>query len=269
MNRRWIVVPLLVLLSVGTVGVLGFYTPSSVDASTPIDPAEKNGSFTVSERLVLGDDVVFVSTESTVDAEAGTQRHVLSFEDVTYDHYWTDDGDSYTRISASTDSAFEEAIDDHDGEMIDVDREEHVAIVASESAVADSAAEGPAGATYPDRLIHSQLRMTAYDHAGSDTVDGTDVDVYEPKSGWIAVDPAAQSGPESVYLSDASGELAVADDGTLHRSTVTLEGVSAETWGDYLLERFDGDTWRATVEYEYDPVAGDPTPDWLERVDSE
>lgn len=268
MNRRWIVVPLLVLLSVATIGVLGFYTPSTVDAGTPIDPAEKNGSFTVTERLVLEDDAVFLSKESTVDAETGAQRQVLSFEDVAYDHYWTGDGDSYTRITASDESAFEEAIGDPGGEVIDVDREKYVVIVASESA-AESADAGPSGATYPDRLIHSQLRMTAYEHAGTDTVDGTDVDVYEPKSGWMAVDPAAESGPESVYMTEASGELVVGDDGTLHRSTVTLEGASAETLGEYLLERFDDEPWRATVEYEYEQAANDPTPDWLEQIDSE
>lgn len=267
MNRFRIVVLALLVLVAG-VAVLGFYSPATTNAAAPVDTVEKNGSFTVSERLVLEDDVVFVSKESTVDAETGERRQVLSFEDVTYDTYWAGDGESYTMISASDESAFTEAMANPGGKVIDRDRETHTAIVASESA--DDAAEGgPEASTYPDLLIHSQLGMSAYEHVGTDTVDGTDVDVYEPKSGWMAVDPAGESGPESVYLSDASGELAVADDGTLHRSNVTLEGDHAATWGEYLLERFEGDTWRATVEYEYDPATSDPTPDWLERVDSE
>ncbi|THE66553.1 hypothetical protein D8Y22_01785 [Salinadaptatus halalkaliphilus] len=229
-------------------------------------PYQTTDEGTVTERILLEEEIVFVERKTTIDAETNAQRQRLAFEDITYDHYWTGDGRSYTKLTATDADTFEQATADRSGEILERDRSEYVAIIETDDV---DPADRPDRTTDPDRLVHSQLEMAAYEHVRTDSIDGTEVDIYEPTSGWTTVAPGSDGQAESMYYEDASGELAVDADGALQRSNVTLEGVEAETWGDYLGARLGDEGWTVTIEYDRDNEPADPTPAWVDDLEAD
>ncbi|EMA35653.1 hypothetical protein [Halobiforma nitratireducens] len=264
MDRRYAIVGAVALLALAAGGLLALYTPTAATASSPAEQSELDGSFAVSESITV-DESQFVSRESIVDASTDEQRLLISFETVTYDHYWTGDDRQYTQITAASEQELADRLAESGDELRYEYDDEPSAIVES---TAGENATGPANHTFPDTLTHSQLEMTAFEATGTTSADGTTLDVHEPRTGWTVVDAGDDDG-DRLYVADADGEVRV-DDGQLRHANVTLERVDAETWGGYLLER--GET--STIRYEYDVTESHEDededeavqPDWIEKV---
>ncbi|RKD98132.1 hypothetical protein [Halopiger aswanensis] len=264
MNRRYAIVGIVVLLAAATTGMLAGYSPTDATASSPATPTGLEGSYTVTETVLVDGDRFF-ERESIVDAETGAQRSVLLFEDSSYDSYWTGDGERYTKVAFESEARLEEWLAGSEDEVVRTVDDEHGAILAASDGAADRA-DGPVGDTFPDRLSHSQLEMAAFTETDETTVDGTTVETYEPRTGWIDVQ-LERSSHETVYVADADGEVRVGPDGRLRHANVTVERVDAETWGEYLLER--GESYATTFEYDVAESTENVRPEWLDDVPSE
>ncbi|SDR19669.1 hypothetical protein [Natronobacterium texcoconense] len=262
MNRRYAIVGVVALLALATTGTLVAYSPADATAGSPVEPSELEGSYTVSEATTVDGDPFF-SRESTVDAETGEQRTTLSFEAITYDHYWTEDGDRYTKITAESEERLADRLEESDRETVvrEYEAEPSVIVEPTEDTNAD---DGPAGDAFPDTLTHSQLAMTAFTETGTTTVDGTTVETYEPHTGWIDVGDLADD-RDTMYVADADGEVHVGPDEQLYHANVTLERIDAETWGGYLLER--GDSSTTTFEYDVTESAENVSPAWFDDAE--
>ncbi|OVE85512.1 hypothetical protein [Natronolimnobius baerhuensis] len=258
MNRRSALLAVVICAGIVTTGVLAVYSPTDARAAEPADPTELEGSYTVSETVLVDDDL-FVSLESTVDSDTGEQRETLAFEDITYDHYWSGDGERYTKATAESADRLEEWLAETDDEVLRTSEDEHSAITTADGAVSD----GPATAVYPDRLIYSQLEMTAFEQTAETTDSGTALAVYEPETGWTEIE-TGESTYETQYVTDTDGEVHVDEAGQLQYSNITLERVDASTWGEYVLER--GESWTTTLEYDVIETAENVQPEWLEDV---
>ncbi|QCS41562.1 hypothetical protein [Natrinema versiforme] len=259
-DRRTVVIGVIVLVALLSAGTLVLYTPTAATGTTPTTPTELNGSYSVSER-VLVDGERFLERESIVDDETGEQRLVLAFEDISYDHYWTGDGEQYTKITAKSDDRLAEVLAESSNEVVLKADDEPSAIVAASGD--DLADDSPAHYTFPDRLIHSQLKAPGYERTNTRTVDGREVSVYEPQTGWTKL-TRDEAEDDTFYVADADGELHAGPDGQVRHANVTLERIDAATWGEYLLER--GDPLTATVEYDVTESANQVAPAWMEDV---
>ena len=261
MDRRYVIVVAIALLILALGGIIALYTPAAATASSPAEPSELDGTFAVAESVSV-DDSPFFSRRSIVDASTGEQRQILSFEEVTYDHYWTGDDRQYTKIVAKNEAHLAEQLAETDGDIrYEYDDEPSVIVESTAAENATSATDH----TFPDTLTHSQLEMTAFEETGTTSADGSTLEVHEPKTGWTAVgDVAAER--DQLYVADTDGEVHIDDDAQLRYANVTLERVDAETWGGYLLER--GETWTTSYEYEVSESLDDVTvrPGWVNEI---
>ncbi len=260
MDRRYGVAVAFALLAFAAAGILTLYTPATTTASSPAEPGELDGSFAVSESITF-DGSHFFSRETIVTDESGEQRLHLSFEDITYDHYWTDSGHQYTKITADTEAHLEEQLkelDVHEEVLYAYDDEPSVIVESMD----DGNATGPADLSFPDTLTHSQLEMTAFEQ--TETIEGTTLTKYESQTGWTEVDGSADD--QTVYVADADGEIHIDESEQLQYATITLERVDAGTWGGYLLEREEA--WTTSYEYEISESVEEATirPEWVDHV---
>ncbi|NGM67834.1 hypothetical protein G6M89_02210 [Natronolimnobius sp. AArcel1] len=262
MNRRYILLAVVVLVGIATAGILAVYSPADTRAAAPAEPTELEGTYTVSETLLLEGDLFF-ARDSIVDSDTGEQRETIAVEALTYDHYWSGDGERYTKTTADSADRLAEWLAETDDEVLRTNEDEHSAITTADG---DVTVEGPATAVYPDRLVHTQLEVSVFERTGETTDDDTPHSVYEPETGWTEIE-GGDAEYETQYVTDADGEVHVDSDGQLQHSNVTLERVDAATWGEYVLER--GDSWTTTLEYDVTETAENVRPEWTDDVSAE